>query len=90
MAPVVTVLVRGANAERAPAAWALAACAIVLGGVTAFVLAERLRFTPAGRILGGCVPLIALEVSVLQHDDSLLDDNWLMRTASSLNRRRPT
>ncbi|MDH5519193.1 MAG: response regulator [Acidimicrobiia bacterium] len=32
--------------------------------------------------------LASLEMKVLQHDDSLLDDEWLVRMATSLNRRR--
>lgn len=34
--------------------------------------------------------LASLEMKVLQHDDSLLDDDWLIRMATSLNRRRST
>ena len=34
--------------------------------------------------------LASLEMRVLRHDESLLDDEWLIRTATSLNRRRPT
>lgn len=34
--------------------------------------------------------LASLETKVLQHDEVLLDDNWLVRMATSLNRRRPT
>ncbi len=32
--------------------------------------------------------LASLEVNVLQHDDSLLDDDWLVRITTSLNHRR--